>query len=78
MKKMNQLINAANQFTDDEVCYLERVHNRPYTELERDTIFAIKLTELVVEECFKAAMIKSNGHMNPIDLMLSMKQRVAI
>lgn len=76
---MNQLIiNAANQFTDDEVCYLERVHNRPYTELARDTIFANKLTELVVQECFKAAMVEAGGKVNPYYLMQSMKQRVGI
>lgn len=33
---------------------------------------------LVVIECFKAAMIESRGHMNPIDLMVHMKERVGV
>lgn len=34
--------------------------------------------ELIVRECFKAAMIESKGHMNPIDLMKRMKERVGV
>lgn len=76
---MNEyIIHAANQLTDDEVRHLERMCNRAYTELERDTIFANKLTELVVQECFKAAMVEAGGKVNPYYLMQSMKQRVGI
>ena len=39
---------------------------------------AEKLVELVVTECFKAAIIESNGHMNPIDLMKRMKEQVGV
>ena len=37
-----------------------------------------KFAELIVLECFKAAMIESKGHMNPIDLMKRMKERVGV
>ena len=37
-----------------------------------------KFAELIVRECFKAAMIESKGHMNPIDLMKGMKERVGV
>ena len=37
-----------------------------------------KFAELIVRECFKAAMIESKGHMNPIDLMKHMKERVGV
>jgi hypothetical protein len=37
-----------------------------------------KFAELIVEECFKAAMIESKGHMNPIDLMKRMKEQVGV
>ena len=37
-----------------------------------------RFTELVVKECFAAAMIEAKGHMNPIDLMKSMKDRVGL
>ena len=37
-----------------------------------------KFAELIVRECFKAAMIESKGHMNPIDLMKRMKERVGV
>ena len=37
-----------------------------------------KFAELIVKECFKAAMIESKGHMNPIDLMKRMKERVGV
>ena len=37
-----------------------------------------KFAELIVEECFKAAMIESKGHMNPIDLIKRMKERVGV
>jgi hypothetical protein len=33
---------------------------------------------LVIIECFKAAMIESRGHLNPIDLMVRMKERVGV
>ena len=42
------------------------------------SIRAQKLAELIVEECFKAAMVESKGHMNPIDLMKRMKERVGV
>jgi O-acetylhomoserine/O-acetylserine sulfhydrylase-like pyridoxal-dependent enzyme len=37
-----------------------------------------KFAELIVKECFAAAMIEAKGHMNPIDLMTRMKERVGI
>jgi hypothetical protein len=37
-----------------------------------------KFAELIVKECFKAAMIESKGHMNPIDLMQRMKEQVGV
>lgn len=37
-----------------------------------------KFAELIVQECFKAAMIESKGHMNPIDLMNRMKEQVGV
>ena len=37
-----------------------------------------KFAELIVKECFKAAMIESKGHMNPNDLMARMKEMVGI
>ena len=37
-----------------------------------------KFAELIVGECFKAAMIESKGHMNPIDLMKRMKEQVGV
>ena len=37
-----------------------------------------KFAELIIRECFKAAMIESKGHMNPIDLMKRMKERVGV
>ena len=33
---------------------------------------------LVVIECLKAAMIESRGHLNPIDLIVRMKERVGV
>ena len=33
---------------------------------------------LVVIECFKVAMIESRGQLNPIDLMVRMKERVGV
>lgn len=45
-----------------------------YSEMHRLEKFA----ELIVLECFKAAMIESKGHMNPIDLMKRMKERVGV
>jgi len=37
-----------------------------------------EITMLIVEECFKAAMIESQGHMNPGWLMKRMKERVGV
>jgi len=37
-----------------------------------------EITALIVEECFKAAMIESKGHMNPDWLMKRMKERVGV
>lgn len=49
-------------------------YNGMFTEQEAIEKFA----ELIVMECFKAAMIESKGHMNPIDLMKRMKERVGV
>lgn len=43
-----------------------------------DKIFHVKLIELVIDECFRAAMIESKGHMNPYWLMKRMKERVGV
>ena len=43
-----------------------------------DEIFNVKLIELVVDECFRVAMIESKGHMNPDWLMKRMKERVGV
>lgn len=40
--------------------------------------YSEKFAELIVKECFKAAMIEAKGHMNPIDLMKRMKERVGV
>jgi hypothetical protein len=37
-----------------------------------------KFAELIIRECFKAAMIEAKGHMNPVDLMKRMKEHVGI
>ena len=37
-----------------------------------------EITALIVEECFKADMIESKGHMNPDWLMKRMKERVVV
>lgn len=34
--------------------------------------------KIILEECFKTAMIESNGKLNPIDLMTAMKTRTGI
>ena len=47
-------------------------HTEDITEVTK------KFAELIVMECFKAAMIESKGHMNPIDLMKRMKERVGV
>ena len=37
-----------------------------------------KFAELIIQKCFEAAMIESKGHMNPVDLMYAMKERVGV
>lgn len=46
-------------------------------QFRTDEVFQ-RFAELIVRECFKAAMIESKGHMNPIDLMKRMKERVGV
>ena len=50
----------------------------PYNPLTFEVFDKEKFAELIVEECFKAAMIESKGHMNPIDLIKRMKERVGV
>jgi hypothetical protein len=40
--------------------------------------FKVKFAELIVNECFRAAMIESKGHMNPGELIKRMKERVGV
>ena len=37
-----------------------------------------KFAELIVKECFKAALIETKGHVNPVDLMKRMEERVGV
>jgi len=37
-----------------------------------------KFAELIMRECFKAAMIESKGHMNPARLLNRMKERIGV
>jgi hypothetical protein len=37
-----------------------------------------KFAELIVNECFRAAMIESKGHINPGELIKRMKERVGV
>lgn len=41
-------------------------------------IYCTSLAELIIDKCFRAAMIESRGHMNPIFLMERMKKEVGI
>ena len=50
----------------------------PYNPLTFEVFDKEKFAELIVEECFKAAMIESKGHMNPTDLVKRMKERVGV
>jgi hypothetical protein len=47
--------------------------------VEADSWSAVeKFAELIVKECFKSAMVESKGHLNPVDLIESMKARVGL
>lgn len=71
-KKFQDIINQA---IVEEQYYSAGCNGYPSLRHDFDKL---KFSELIVEECFKAAMIEFKGHMNPNDLMQLMKHRVGI
>lgn len=67
-----ELAQAADDYADEKLQMRGEYH--PDWHDVRD----LKFAELIVVECFKAVMIESKGHMNPIDLMNGMKKRIGI
>ncbi len=47
-------------------------------DLDKTNLDLEKFAELIVDECFRAAMIESKGHMNPGELIKRMKERVGV
>ena len=68
-ERIKELLHAS--FDNCDGTLTERVLSLKPSELEK---FALS----IVNECFKAAMIESKGHMNPIDLMNRMNERVGV
>lgn len=50
-ERIKLLAQHAEQLADDELAYLERVHNRLYSFTEGREIYNQKFAELIVEEC---------------------------
>lgn len=49
-----------------------------YKHIDYNDMCHREFMKLIVEECFKAAMIESKGHMNPVDLMNRMKEMTGL
>ena len=50
-QRIEELVNQSKFFANDERLYLERVHNREYSQDEWQDICFEKFAELIVEEC---------------------------
>lgn len=53
--RIQELAQVAEQLADDELAYLERVHNRLYSFTEGKEIYNQKFAELIVRECASIA-----------------------
>ena len=53
-ERIQELSVEAWRFTSNEVAYLNRIHNRSYSQDEITDIFEQKFAELVVAECIDA------------------------
>ncbi len=50
-QRIEELVNQSKFFANDERRYLERVHNREYSQDEWQDICFEKFAELIVREC---------------------------
>ena len=50
-ERIQELAEQAWRATSDEVAYLNRIHNRSYSQDEITDIFEIKFAELIIKEC---------------------------
>lgn len=75
-ERIRELIKQAGGHFSTHNLMSNPVQHRESIELWDDKIE--KFAELIVRECFKAAMIESKGHMNPIELMKRMKELVGV
>lgn len=76
-ERIKELAEHAKKYARD---YVSECKHYGYCieQNEYELRFEQKFAELIVGECFKAAMIESKGHFNPVDLMNNMKVRVGI
>ena len=62
-ERIKELAEQAWRATSDEVAYLNRIHNRSYSQDEITDIFEIKFAELIVRECVELTLdYKNNQH----------------
>jgi hypothetical protein len=52
-QRIEELVNQSKFFANDERRYLERVHNREYSQDEWQDICFEKFAELIVQECIR-------------------------
>jgi len=52
-QRIEELVNQSKFFANDERRYLERVHNREYSQDEWQDICFEKFAELIIKECAK-------------------------
>ncbi len=65
-ERIQLLARAAEQLADDELAYLERVHNRLYSFTEGREIYNQKFSELLLAECCKEIMYASVSNEDPV------------
>lgn len=54
--KLKDIVNKAQFLADDEILYLERIHNIEYSVEEKANIFNEKFADLLIAECTNIVM----------------------
>ena len=77
-ERIKELAAVAEQYTNDTVAHLERVHNRDFSFDEIDDMYNTKFAELIVRECGNYMNSRIPGNLEVSATVVKMKQHLGV
>ncbi len=77
-ERIQELAEQARNYALDEKRIYERVHNIEQCMEEYCEVYNEKFAELIVEDCFRVALVEGKGYLDPVKLRNAMYKHFGV